>query len=207
MAPSSPSEQEARAALRVSPGALAPRRRALAAILLLIAVGIAYWALTMRLLGPPGVQPGPGSSPIVIGASPLQDKPAPEFTLTDVEGHTVRLADYRGRPVIVNFWASWCIPCRAEFALFADARRKQASKGLEILGVIYKDSPDAARSFMAAHDAQWPALIDPNGAVATAYHVIGAPTSYYVDRAGIVRAVSYGPPPSNVLDDQLAKIL
>jgi cytochrome c biogenesis protein CcmG, thiol:disulfide interchange protein DsbE len=204
MAPSSPSDREPRRALSgLTPGS----RRGLAAIVLVIAAGVAYWILTMRLLGSPGVQPGPDSSPIVIGGSPLLDRAAPDFTLTDVEGRPVRLADYRGRPVIVNFWASWCIPCRAEFALFAAARRAQAGKGLEILGVIYKDSPDAARGFMAAHAAPWPALIDSDGAVALAYHVIGVPTSYYVDRSGIVRAVSYGPPPEDVFDDQLRKIL
>jgi cytochrome c biogenesis protein CcmG, thiol:disulfide interchange protein DsbE len=186
----------------------APPRRALAALALLIVVGVAYWALTARLVGgTPGVQPAPGASPIVIGGSPLLDKPAPDFSLTDAEGRPVRLSDYRGRPVIVNFWASWCIPCREEFALFAEGRRAHAGENLEIFGVIYKDATDAAGAFMVAHDAEWPALVDPGGTVAARYHVIGAPTSFYIDRAGIVRAISYGPPPKNAFEEQLKKIL
>jgi cytochrome c biogenesis protein CcmG, thiol:disulfide interchange protein DsbE len=161
----------------------------------------------MRLGGAGSVQAGPGSSPIVIGGSPLLGKPAPDFSLVDLDGHTVRLADYRGRPVVVNFWASWCIPCRAEFALFARARRAHQGEGMEILGVIYKDSPEAAGAFMKSHGGAWPGLIDPGGAVARAYIVPGAPTSYYIDRSGVVRAVSYGPPPEDVFENQLGKIL
>ncbi len=163
-------------------------------------------ALTTRLAGG-RVQGGPGSSPIVVGRSPLLDRPAPDFALSDLDGRRIPLAAYRGRPVIVNFWASWCVPCRAEFDLFRDARTAHAREGLEILGVIYQDSPEAARAFAAQEKASWPALLDPGGSVARAYDVFGIPVSFYVDRTGIVRAVSYGPPPSNVLDEQLGKIL
>ncbi len=169
-------------------------------------MAVAFAALTAQLHGGQ-VQGGPGSSPIVVGRSPLLDRPAPDFTLRDLDGRPIRLADYRGRPVIVNFWASWCVPCRTEFELFREARAAHAEERLEILAVIYQDSPDAARRFATERDATWPALVDPGGSVAGAYGVLGIPISFYVDRAGFVRAVSYGPPPSNVLDEQLGKIL
>ena len=153
------------------------------------------------------MQTEPGSSPIVVGRSPLLDKPAPALSLSDLDGRTVRLADYRGRPVLLYFWASWCIPCRTEFGLLADAQKAHAGQDLQILGVVYKDTAEPARQFMTAHRGTWPALLDPDGTAARAYAVPGAPTSYYLDRAGIVRAVSYGPAPRDVLDEQLAKIL
>jgi cytochrome c biogenesis protein CcmG/thiol:disulfide interchange protein DsbE len=183
-----------------------PSRAALAALLVCVAAAATFLVLTARL-APTGVQTQPGASPMVVGGSPLLDKPAPELALTDLTGRTVRLADYRGRPVLLYFWASWCIPCRTEFGLLADAQQAHAQQKLQILGVVYKDTAEPARQFMTAHDASWPALLDPDGAAARAYAVPGVPTSYYLDRAGLVRAVSYGPAPRDVLDDQLQKIL
>ena len=149
----------------------------------------------------------PGPSVIVIERNPLLDQPAPDFRLQTVDGGSVALSDLRGRPVIVNFWASWCVPCREEFPLLRQARERHRSDGLEILGIIHDDGPQAAAAFADRYDAEWPLLLDPDDAVWQAYHGALLPITYYVDRRGIVRAVSYGPPPSGVLDEQLAKIL
>lgn len=164
--------------------------------------------LTVDLSGrAPAGAPSPESSPIIIGDSPLVGQRAPDFALQDLDGRTVRLSDYAGSPVIVNFWASWCGPCKVEFPLFRAARDRNAARGLEILGVIHNDSREAARAFVQAQGAPWPMLLDPGDTAWRAYGGFGLPTSFYIDRTGIVRAVSYGPPPSGVLDDQLAKIL
>ena len=197
---------EPRALNRILRALKPPSRAALAGLILCVAAAAAYLVLTARL-APRGVQTQPGSSPIVVGRPPMLDKPAPELALTDLTGRTVRLADYRGQPVLLYFWASWCIPCRTEFGLLADAQKAHSQQNLQVLGVVYKDTAEPAREFMAAHGGTWPALLDPDGAVARAYAVPGAPTTYYLDRAGIVRAVSYGPAPRDVLDDQLGKIL
>ena len=148
-----------------------------------------------------------GGGAVHLGRYPLVGRSAPDFELTGLDGSTVRLADYRGRPVIVNFWASWCIPCREEFPLFAAARRQHAADGLEILGVVYRDRADGARRFMADHGATWPAALDPDGAVAAAYGVGAVPVSLYIDGGGIVRSVSYGAPPSGRMEALLATIL
>jgi len=152
---------------------------------------------------------GPSGSPgvTVVGGPPLVGKPAPAIELQDDRGRTVRLSDYAGRPVIVNFWASWCTPCRGEFPLLRDARAAHTEDGLEILGVVYKDSASSARSFMSQEGAGWPMLLDPDGHVAAAYGVLGIPQSFWIDGSGIVRQVSFGPPPSGSLDDLLASIL
>jgi cytochrome c biogenesis protein CcmG/thiol:disulfide interchange protein DsbE len=174
-------------------------RFVLAAVLVLLAVVLGAWGLWAALGGPPS---------IVVTRSPLLDKPAPDFALTTLDGSaTVRLADYAGRPLMINFWASWCLPCREEFPLLAAAREKHAAAGLEILGIVHDDGPEAALSFAQAYGATWPLLADPDDAAWRGYLGTLVPITYYVDRHGVIRAVSYGPPPSGTLEEQLAKIL
>ncbi len=175
---------------------------------LAFAVTLGTLAFTLDLSDPPRpASEAAASDVIVVGGHPLLDQPAPDFTLTDLDGRTVRLSDYRGRPVVVNFWASWCIPCKAEFPLFNAARAEHTREGLEILGVIHDDSLEAARTFARDQGAGWSMLDDREDVAWNAYQVQALPTTYYVDREGIVRAVSFGPPPSGALDEQLEKIL
>ena len=109
--------------------------------------------------------------------------------------------------MIVNFWASWCVPCREEFPLLVSAYQRYSGDGLQILGVIHADGPQTATDFAQSYDATWPLLADPGDTVWHAYNGALVPISYYIDRTGYVRAISYGPPPSGFLDDQVAKIL
>jgi cytochrome c biogenesis protein CcmG/thiol:disulfide interchange protein DsbE len=146
--------------------------------------------------------------PITISGSALLNQPAPDFALQTLDGsRTVRLADYRGRPVIVNFWASWCVPCREEFPLLRAVRAEHAGAGLEVLGIVHDDGPAAAQAFADSYLADWPLLLDPADSAWNAYRGVLVPITFYVDRAGVVRAVSFGPPPADVLEEQLAKIL
>jgi cytochrome c biogenesis protein CcmG, thiol:disulfide interchange protein DsbE len=149
----------------------------------------------------------PAASTIVIAGNPLLDQPAPDLTLQTVDGRTVSLSDLRGRPVIVNFWASWCVPCREEFPLLAAAYQSYHDEGLEILGVIHDDGPQTATDFATSYGATWPLLADPGDQAWQAYKGALVPISFYIDRDGIIRAISYGPPPSGYLDDEIAKII
>ena len=175
------------------------RRLLVIGVCIVLAVAGLAWALSL------GLARGPDQ--VVVERSPLIGQPAPDFALGTLDGRTVSLADYRGRPVIVNFWASWCVPCRDEFPLLRDARERHAAAGLEVLGIIHDDGPEAARAFAASYGADWPLLQDPDDAAWTDYGGVFLPITFYVDRGGIVRAVSYGPPPTGVLEEQIAKIL
>lgn len=150
---------------------------------------------------------GPGRDSLVVGSSPLLGKPAPEIDLEGLDGERVRLSEYRGRPVVINFWATWCVPCRDEFPLLVAAREAHAGAGLEILGVVHDDTREGARAFAADQGARWPMPFDADDVAWDDYGGVGVPMSFFVDREGIVRAVSFGPFTEAGLAQQLATVL
>lgn len=179
-------------------------------------IGLALLTTVAIVVGSARLVPGgtgtPGGSSVVVGAHPLEGKPAPDFTLTQVGGsETVTLSGLRGKPLVINFWAPSCVPCRAEFPILRAALAAHAGSGLTILGVWFHggkflDSPNDVTSFMAEEGAQWPALADPGGVVQNAYDVVVPPTTFFVDRSGVVRAVQLGEMTADLLERQLAKI-
>ncbi|MGH2429236.1 MAG: TlpA family protein disulfide reductase [Candidatus Limnocylindria bacterium] len=132
---------------------------------------------------------------------------APEFALADLDGQPVRLADLRGRPVVVNFWASWCGPCVEEFPLLREAAAEHADDGLAIVGIVYEDRSEAARGFMDRMGASWPAAMDPGGRVADAYGVFGPPETFFIGRDGVVVDRQIGQFSAASLDEKLTAII
>jgi cytochrome c biogenesis protein CcmG/thiol:disulfide interchange protein DsbE len=154
-----------------------------------------------------GVAITPASSVIQIG-SPLVGKPAPGLVGTTLEGMPFDLASLRGSPVLVNFWASWCVPCRDEFPLLAAAEQRHSADGLKIVGVLFKDDAAPARAFVAQEKADWPTVADPDGTIARPWDVLAPPQTYFVDRAGVVRDLQIGQvQDAAALDAILAEIL
>jgi cytochrome c biogenesis protein CcmG, thiol:disulfide interchange protein DsbE len=129
---------------------------------------------------------------------------APPLSGTTVDGRTVSLADLHGKPVIVNFWASWCGPCIREFPVLKDAEVQHP--GLVILGVIYQDDADHAKAFATQMSADWANLTDPDGSMANAYLVVAPPQSYFIDGKGIVRSRQIGEITAADLERQYAAI-
>jgi peroxiredoxin len=127
------------------------------------------------------------------GAGPTEAAPevgrrAPDFTLPDLGGTPVRLADFQGkRAVLINFWATWCPPCREEMPTLERVAR-ELRETLQVLGVsIDTVAPATVRAFVRELGVSFPILLDPTLTVATRYRVRGLPTSFVVDREGIVR--------------------
>ena len=168
-------------------------RRARASLLLLIAL-LATACSTATTSGSPArAEPGYAVPPIVG---------------TTLDGKPFDLATYRGKPVIVNFWASWCGPCQAEFPEFTKVLADHAADGLTIVGVVYQDSASAAESFASSHGGTWPNVVDPSGALASAYTVVAPPQTYFIDRSGILQSRQIGGPITDAdLARQLAAIL
>jgi thiol-disulfide isomerase/thioredoxin len=135
--------------------------------------------------------------------------PAPDFTSERLGGGTLRLSQYRGRPVLLNFWATWCGPCQDEMPLIQRASDRYGSTGLQILAANYQQTDAKSMSaFLKKVHASFPAIYDPRGQIATAYGVtIGLPVSVFIDRAGLVSFIQVGQMSDAVLQAQLHKIL
>jgi cytochrome c biogenesis protein CcmG/thiol:disulfide interchange protein DsbE len=120
--------------------------------------------------------------------SPLPGRPAPAFSLQVMDQDAeLSLESLRGDVVVVNFWASWCIPCRAEHPLLATANRQWGSRGVRFLGIVYNDSPRNARDWLNEMGGEeWPTLLDPGGRTAIAYGVYGVPETFIIDQNGVV---------------------
>lgn len=149
---------------------------------------------------------GFGRDPREIG-SPLIGLPAPQWTLTTLDGGTMSSDDLAGRPYIVNFWASWCPPCVAEHPILAAAYEEYGDR-LEIVGAVYQDSPADAEGFLARYgDAGYPNVIDEGSRLAIEFGVTGPPETYFVDAEGIVRAKQFGPLTDALMAEHISSVL
>ena len=143
-------------------------------------------------------QPTQPSAPAaVVGA------PAPDFELTDLDGNAVRLSDYRGKTVLVNFWATWCGPCKAEMPLLQDRYTTLRDSGLVILAVNIGEDEALIRPYVEDLGLDFAIVLDPELAVNDEYRVLGYPTTITVDREGNVVDVHVGA----WLDEQLDAVL
>jgi cytochrome c biogenesis protein CcmG/thiol:disulfide interchange protein DsbE len=139
---------------------------------------------------------------------PLVGKPAPAFTLQSLEGAQVSLASLQGRPVIVNFWASWCLPCREEAPLFRElSEQRGAEGGLALVGVMFQETSEQnARDFIREFALTYPSLRDPGSRTAINYGVSGIPETVFIDRAGVIQDVYRGALGRERLNTGLKKI-
>ncbi len=134
----------------------------------------------------------------------LQGKPAPAFTLVSTEGKKVSLSDFKGRPVIVNFWATWCGPCKLEMPWFEEFQKKYSGQGLVVLGLNQDDDLAPAEIEKAAKrlGVSYPLLIADKGeTVSKAYGGVDyLPETFYVDRTGKVASISAGAPSKDQME-------
>jgi len=124
----------------------------------------------------------------------VRDHPeAPDFSLPDPAGRKVALKDFRGKVVLLAFWATWCEFCREEIPSIENLYKDFKGKGLEIVAVNIKDKRDDALAFVKKHKLSYPVLMDPEGEIGSLYGAYATPTVYLIDRKGIVLARLWGP--------------
>ncbi len=180
-------------------------------------VALAVWA-ALRSYDPAPRQ-APVASPAAVGqlptplptprqvSSPSEGSVAPAIALETLQGDEVSLADYRGRVVLVHFWATWCGPCRYEIPELSRARDELSDLGFEILAVNVGEGDEAVTPFVESMEMAFPVLLDRDMRVAQSYAVRGIPTSVLVDQDGVVRMVHVGVLTEALLREQVETLL
>jgi thiol-disulfide isomerase/thioredoxin len=130
--------------------------------------------------------------PVSVGASQLVGQPAPDFALRSFRGENMRLSEHLGEVVIVNFWATWCGPCRQEMPLLDEIYAKYRRAGLTLFSVNIDDETDRAAEMAQTLKVSYPVLFDQRKDVARSFDVGTLPVTVLIDRAGVVRYVSEG---------------
>ena len=167
------------------------RRRWLGLILVVALLGTA-WTLVSSV--PPGTVTGPGAP------SPRAGFPAPPFTLEALDGEPRSLTELHGSVIVINLWASWCPPCRAEMPALQNVSTSYPDQDLVILGVHMtgQDSEANARDFAGELGLSFPILLDRSGEVGRLYQSRALPTTFFIDREGVIRQVVVGGPLSEI---------
>ena len=127
-----------------------------------------------------------------MGMAKLPEQAAPDFTLSNVGEQQVSLRQYRGKVVLLNFWATWCIPCREEMPGLEQLHQTFQQQDLVILAINLKEGAEQVKAFFQKRTLSFPALLDQNGAVFRDYSVAGMPTTYLIGRDGRLLARSVG---------------
>ena len=131
--------------------------------------------------------------PAEAGPAPRVGSQAPDFTLKDLQGNQVRLSALRGRPVMINFWATWCPPCRAEIPDIVKVYKAMLkAESYEILGIATQSDSETIKAFVREFDMAYPVLPDVEGRVISLYRVVPIPTSFFIDKEGIIRDIRVG---------------
>jgi peroxiredoxin len=133
------------------------------------------------------------------------NKPAPDFELESISGQKVRISDLKGKVVLINFWATWCGPCRIEMPVF-QSRFERSSEDFVILAVNQQDSQEAINSFMDELELTFDALLDVDGLVHSQFLVQGFPTTFLIDANGILKVQHIGVMTESQLDDYLVEV-
>jgi thiol-disulfide isomerase/thioredoxin len=136
--------------------------------------------------------------------SPEIGKAAPEIKLQDLDGNEVSTSSFVGHPLVLNFWASWCAPCKAEMPLLEAYAEKYPD--LMLLGINNNESPATIRHFIESNPIDFPILLDEDGKVGDQFLVVGFPTTYFIDQDGTIQAVYMGQLDENLLALYLPKI-
>lgn len=132
---------------------------------------------------------------------------APDFTLNTIDGKPLRLSDYRGKVALLDFWATWCDPCREETPHFVELQKKYGDRGLQIIGVSMDDGPEPVRTFYQQFQMNYPVVMG-TAATGEAYGgVLGLPIAFLIDRDGRILSKHMGATDASVFENEIRNLL
>lgn len=168
------------------------------------------WAVLFlaALIGGPLWIAGSRPEPVVIPPAPRSGAPAPAFEVTTLNGDTLALADLHGQAVVLNLWATWCPPCRAEMPALERIGQRYADEGLVILALNQGEDPATIAAFVQEHGLTFTIALDPREQIGRLYELEAYPTTFFIGRDGLIRSVVQGGPMAEALiEDQVRKLL
>ncbi len=142
-----------------------------------------------------------------LAPAPEVGRLAPDFTLGDLEGNQVSLSDFRGKTVFINFWATWCPPCRAEMPEMEAVYQEYKDKGVVVIGVDISEPESTVRQYIQRGGFSWIIVLDSTGEVAANYKITSIPTSFFIDGEGVIRVVNIGAMTKRVMEAKLAEAM
>jgi cytochrome c biogenesis protein CcmG/thiol:disulfide interchange protein DsbE len=147
------------------------------------------------------------SAPSSAEARPLANHIAPDFALSDLAGEQISLSELRGKVVLVNIWATWCPPCRAELPMIEAAHQRYGEQGFVVLAVNQAEERALVADFMRDHGLSFPVLLDSDAAVSRLYATQALPSSFFIDRQGVIRTLYRGPLTQSVMTGTIEQLL
>ena len=170
---------------------LSSRKRRWEIVMMVSLIASILWTVFSRV-------PSAVGAPLSSSPSPREGFLAPNFTLDTLDGNKVALSDLRGKIVVVNIWATWCLPCRAETPALEKSYEQYKDSGVVILGVnlTNQDSLSDVTSFVKEYKLTYPILLDQDGRVGYLYQIEGLPSTFFINRNGVTRTVVVGGPMS-----------
>ena len=173
---------------------------------LLIALAVVGLVLALGVIGFLLTQANTKNEPTANSSLETRE-PAPNFTLALLGGKSFQFSNHKGKPVLINFFASWCLPCREEMPVLVKIAHEYGPKGVVLLGIAVDDTEEKMKDFIARYGVNFPVGLDKTAEIQKSFGLYGIPTTYFIDKQGVINYFHSGAVTEELLQHELDKLL